>query len=294
MSEFKFACPVCGQHITADSSASGGQLECPTCFRKIVIPQAPSNPDSKFIVSASEVGKPRPVSAPNGSTETAQPVRSRVPAGLIVGALVLLCAAGAAAFVLRHKIFNRGTNVAQSNTNTPSKKKAPPEPKRVYSIPTNIVWSLDLTNDTYPDLLPAGSVHGSGFQTERVVLQGGTLHLRQGKATPPDLGISVQFFAQLGEELSKKTVEITPDRAPPVPKVTLRWKDDQDKAVTKNYSEGYAMRVEFGEAANGKIPGKIFISLPDDAKSFAAGTFLADIRKPPAPKAKQPKAPKKT
>jgi hypothetical protein len=79
-----------------------------------------------------------------------------------------------------------------------------------------------------------------------------------------------------------------------MPKVTLRWKDDQDKPLTKSYSEGYAMRVEFGEAANGRIPGKIFISLPDDAKSFAAGTFTADIRKPPAPKAKQPKAPKKT
>src|SRR5436305_731058 len=91
MSEFKFACPVCGQHITADSSASGGQLECPTCFRKIVIPQAPSNPDAKFIVSAAEVGKPRPMSTPNGgSTDVVQPARSGVPIALIVGIVVLL------------------------------------------------------------------------------------------------------------------------------------------------------------------------------------------------------------
>ena len=41
MSEFKFACPVCGQHITAGSSASGSQIVCPTCFQKIVVPQAP-------------------------------------------------------------------------------------------------------------------------------------------------------------------------------------------------------------------------------------------------------------
>src|SRR6476659_3067804 len=107
MSEFKFACPVCGQHITADSSASGGQLKCPTCFRKIVIPQAPSNPDSKFIVSASEVGKPRPISTPNGGPiETGQAARSGVPIGLIVALVVLLCAAGAAGFVFRDKIFN--------------------------------------------------------------------------------------------------------------------------------------------------------------------------------------------
>src|SRR3954453_20880130 len=105
MSEFKFACPVGGQHITADSSASGGQLECPTCFRKIVIPQAPSDPDSKFIVSASEVGKPRPITTPNGSTDIAQPARPGIPVVLIVVVVVLLCAGGAAAFVFRDKIF---------------------------------------------------------------------------------------------------------------------------------------------------------------------------------------------
>src|SRR6266446_9700702 len=41
MSEFKFACPVCGQHITADSSTGGAQIQCPTCFQKIVVPQPP-------------------------------------------------------------------------------------------------------------------------------------------------------------------------------------------------------------------------------------------------------------
>src|ERR1051325_7910268 len=51
MSEFKFACAVCGQHITADSEIAGSQLQCPTCFRKIVVPQAPSAADPKFIRS---------------------------------------------------------------------------------------------------------------------------------------------------------------------------------------------------------------------------------------------------
>src|SRR4051812_37047842 len=290
MSEFKFACPVCGQHITADSDASGGQLECPTCFRKIVIPQAPASPDSKFIVSASEVGKPRPTTVINGLAGETQPQQhSRTSVVIIAGVVALVCVAGAVGFVFRDKIFKRGTEVAQGKTNGPPKKV---EPKKVYQVPTNIVWSLELTNVTYPDSAPAGSVHGSGFFSEKAVLQGGTLHLRQGRTTPPDLGISIQFFAQLGEDLSQKIIEVTPDRAPPLPKVTLRWKDQQDKAVTKNYNEGYALRVEFGEAANGRMPGKIFISLPDEGKSFAAGTFTAEIRKPPAPKAKQPKKPK--
>src|SRR5439155_13404848 len=60
MSEFKFACPVCGQHITADSATSGTRLDCPTCFQKIIVPQAPASAGSKLIVSAVQVGKPRP------------------------------------------------------------------------------------------------------------------------------------------------------------------------------------------------------------------------------------------
>src|ERR1051326_1557644 len=95
MSEFKFACPVCGQHITADSSNSGGQIECPTCFQKIVVPQAPTNPDSKFILSAAQVGKPRPVSAANGeqlaSNHSADKRKSLIAT---IALVVLICAAG--------------------------------------------------------------------------------------------------------------------------------------------------------------------------------------------------------
>ncbi len=54
MSEFKFACPVCGQHITTDSGSSGKSIECPTCFRKIVVPQAPASEETKLILSAAQ------------------------------------------------------------------------------------------------------------------------------------------------------------------------------------------------------------------------------------------------
>ncbi len=53
MSEFKYACPVCGQHMMCDSSQGGSVMECPTCFQKIVAPQAPA-PDSKFILTGSK------------------------------------------------------------------------------------------------------------------------------------------------------------------------------------------------------------------------------------------------
>ena len=121
--------------------------------------------------------------------------------------------------------------------------------------------------------------------------------MRQGKSWPPDLGVTIQLVAKQGEELSGKTVDIPADRTPPVPQVILRWRDQQQEPITHNIKNGgYALKVIFGDAANGRMPGKLYISLPDDDKSFIAGTFDAEIRKPPPPKKKaaprQPPAPK--
>ena len=52
----------------------------------------------------------------------------------------------------------------------------------------------------------------------------------------------------------------------------------------------HGAKLVFGDAANARMPGSIYISFPDDAKSFVAGTFEAEIRKPAPPKPKQPKA----
>lgn len=286
MSEFKFACPVCGQHITADSSNSGGQIACPTCFQKIIVPQAPTNPDSKFILSATQVGKPRPVGAANGEEMAGAHIDHRKSLVATIALIVVVGAAGGATFAFRDKIFKSSRD--QEKTNAPGKKAAVVTPPIVYPIPTNIIWTTNLSEATIPDATAVGSIHGSGFYCERATLQGGHLTLRQGRSGPADLGLTVQLFAQQGEELSGKTVEIKSDRTPPIPKIVLRWKDDQQKAVTKNIIEGYAMKVAFGDAANGRMPGKIYISLPDENKSFVAGTFNAEIKKPSPPKPKQP------
>jgi DNA-directed RNA polymerase subunit RPC12/RpoP len=289
MSEFKFACPVCGQHITADSSTSGGQIECPTCFQKIVVPQAPASQDTKFILSASQVAKPRPAS-PDAASQLgplrASSPRTSVPATIALA--VLLCAAGAALFVFRDRVLRFVHGLPAATNALPPQQTVPVAIKPTYPIPTNITWTLDLTNAVLPDTPVAGSIHGSGFRCERAVLRGGLLNLNQGKASPWDLGISLSLFARQGEELSGKTVEIPPDRAK-APRVVLRWKDEQQKPATENFNSGYALKVTFGQAANGRMPGKIYLCLPDPAKSFVAGAFNAEIRKPSPPKSTPPK-----
>jgi hypothetical protein len=278
MSEFKFACPVCGQHITADSKASGGQLECPTCFQKIVIPQAPTQGDPKLILSAAQAGKPRPV--PSGVAWTAEgqlPRRSSFvgPAAF----LLVLCAGIAAAYVFRQPLSDwvrhgtADTNLANGRGRS--------GPGVSYPVPTNINWSLNLANSTFPDMIAAGSIHSSGFFCERATIQGGVLTLRQGRGWPPDLGLTVHLVAKQGEDLSGKTAEVTPDRVAPAPRVVLRWKEPNGHPDSETVTGGYALKLAFGQAANGWILGRIYICLPDASHSFVAGTFSAEIRHPP-------------
>jgi len=41
MSEFKFACPHCQQHLQCDEQFSGREIQCPTCHVFIRIPPIP-------------------------------------------------------------------------------------------------------------------------------------------------------------------------------------------------------------------------------------------------------------
>src|SRR5712691_4482889 len=63
MSEIKFACPTCQQHIPADSGSAGMQIACPACNGALVGAGTPSAP----------VGSPPP---PAPAPEQAPPSRS--------------------------------------------------------------------------------------------------------------------------------------------------------------------------------------------------------------------------
>lgn len=41
MSEFKFECPHCKQHLACDEAHSGRQIQCPGCNTLIRIPNVP-------------------------------------------------------------------------------------------------------------------------------------------------------------------------------------------------------------------------------------------------------------
>ena len=60
MSDLKFSCPACGQHIQCDSSHAGENLPCPACAHLIRVPA-----DAAIVV------KPPPAAAKESSEEKA-------------------------------------------------------------------------------------------------------------------------------------------------------------------------------------------------------------------------------
>jgi len=91
-------------------------MECPTCFQKITVPQAPETDDPKFIITGTKVvRRPRSTASVDSGAATTPAKNSLLP-GIAVG--ILLCAVVAAAFAFREIIFKSaptGTN-AVNNT----------------------------------------------------------------------------------------------------------------------------------------------------------------------------------
>ncbi len=280
MSEFKFACPRCRQHIKSDSSASGTQIECPTCFQKIVVPQAPADNSTKFILAAGQAPGKRPVteSAAPPSAATAPPKSlpltwAALAAVVVVGAALLVIKLGLLPTRARHS-SPHGTNTAPI---TPGADAADPR------------WRLELRDVAISGEPARGRIWGREFRLERATIQDGTLALRQGPTWPPDVGVTILLPKRPALDYAGKQFLIETNFAGKSPRVVLRIKDQSQQPLTHSLNGGYAMKLEFGEITDRALPGRIYLCTPDDARSVVVGSFCAEIRKPNPPKPKAPR-----
>jgi hypothetical protein len=124
MSEFKYACPVCGQHMMCDSSQGGSVMECPTCFQKITAPHAPASEDQKLLITGTKVSD-RKISVPDRENAAAS-APEKFPGAILV-MVILIGIAGAAALVFHDKIFkSRPAPPAEAVEGSPGSSHRPP------------------------------------------------------------------------------------------------------------------------------------------------------------------------
>jgi DNA-directed RNA polymerase subunit RPC12/RpoP len=159
-------------------------------------------------------------------------------------------------------------------------------PKLAAPAANDTNWLLVLGTNPIPDTPVAGRIHGQNFIIERANFQNGTLTLRAGTRGTTEFGVTVNFQGAQAEALAGKNLNILADTNKSA-RVTLRWKDADGTVQKASYDDSYALRLEFGELANNRLPGEIYLCTPDAEKSYLLGSFNADARKP------KPKAPKK-
>jgi predicted RNA-binding Zn-ribbon protein involved in translation (DUF1610 family) len=265
MSEFKFACPVCGQRMAVDSRTSGAQVECPTCFQTIIVPKAPAE-GSKYQLSATQYIKPVVLPPPAKRKAPAPPQRKTA---VLIFALILACAAVAALFVREKLAGARHEQAVAGVTNA-------------LQLAVSPLWTLDLTNAVFPAETAAGEIHGQDFICRRAVLLNGLLMLRSSTGREPKMAanifVSTNIFSAKGAAaLSGENFAVDTNHTGLVPSVSLIWQDGNMR-VMEMFTNGFAMKLEFGNISSNTLPGKVYLCLPDESRSCVAGTFTAEIR----------------
>lgn len=137
----------------------------------------------------------------------------------------------------------------------------------------------DISAEPIPDTPAAGKVNGKEFKVEKATLEDGCLKLRQGEGFPSNLEqFGIDLSGKNIENFSGKSFTVQPSERSGI-EISLDYTTEKAGQLKgKTISQNYTMKLEFGAAKGGKIPGKIHLRLSDEARSFVSGTFEAEMK----------------
>jgi tetratricopeptide (TPR) repeat protein/uncharacterized membrane protein YjgN (DUF898 family) len=141
------------------------------------------------------------------------------------------------------------------------------------------MWRLDLTGVEIPEDSAEGMISGMPFAVDEADMHNGVLSLRQGSDVPAEREFVVSLSLKQGETAEGKTYTVSRAAGSGVPPIQMKWLDEGTEAVkAETFSRGYALRLEFGSLEEGRLLGKIYLCVPDVAKSYVAGVFSAEMK----------------
>lgn len=292
MSDFQFNCPSCKSAVVVDEQFAGSKIKCPVCSHDAIIPSAPGKGKQLGVAAQGQKAPPPPI--PMAAQAMLQQKQQRMPgwAKALITAGVLGTIAAVLIFTPAidkvKALIGKGEDTAAAQAPLPlpgggqpqgqgGAQHPPPAPAPAPAPEGPAVkaeYTLDLTLAQIPGAKVSGTVENDPFQLDSALISGDVLMLRQGKGTFPDK--EVLIYLRAGANLEGKKWEITAEQTSGVPQVVKKWKPDPRYAArSKSYAKGYLMKLELGQAKEGRIPGKIFLAFPDESQSFVAGTFDA-------------------
>jgi hypothetical protein len=155
--------------------------------------------------------------------------------------------------------------------------KVTPEPEGSEKAPAAQKLE-DVSAQHIPDKSANGKINGEDFIVEKATFSDGELTLWQSGAEPKKDDRKFSIFG-FKDKVDSKKFSMKPGQDATGLSAVLRYrKEGEDFAVPATYLNGYSLKLEFGTAKDGKIPGKIHLRLPDEERSFVIGSFEAEIK----------------
>jgi len=196
--------------------------------------------------------------------------------------LVVLIAGGAGAYLMQQDGgLDFITSFFESKTETTPapapKTKAPIVLKKPDHAPAT--GQAKANAPEIPSTPAKGEVHGMPFLVESSSIENGVLTLRLGKDVTADLEVQVVLPTPPWEVPAGKNFKVTGPAGAGAPQIVLAWKEAGQTAPSEQkFTDKYTLLLDFGQEKDKKLPGKIYLTLPDEVKSHVAGTFDADIK----------------
>jgi hypothetical protein len=134
----------------------------------------------------------------------------------------------------------------------------------------------DASSQPIPDKPAAGKIGGKEFKVVAATLDSreSTLELQQ----DADTMFKIVLLEKNADKFDGKKYTVPSKQPADAPRIHLGYKIEGGMNKGEVFMSKYSMELEFGTAKDGKIPGKIRLRLPDEAKSFVVGTFEAEIK----------------
>ena len=146
-----------------------------------------------------------------------------------------------------------------------------------------LAWTTDTEKMTIPDAAIAGKVQGNEFKPTFIVFRTFTRTLSISQSSGgvhPEVDVLITLPIQGKGKLDGGKFVLSPKaKTGKQPSASLLTSPDGKKLPAEvNMTAGQtALKLEFGDEKDGQIPGKIYICLGDNKKSYFAGTFQARI-----------------
>jgi hypothetical protein len=199
--------------------------------------------------------------------------------------LVILVAVGGGAYLMQQddglnldfitELFESKPTV----TRAPVAKAPAPVTKPSSTVVVPPVTKSRPDAPAIPSTPAKGQIQGKPFMVDASTIENGVLSLHQGRDVTSELEVRLMLGTSPWDVPAGKNFRISGGNATDAPQILLAWKEKDNVAPTeKKFSGNYSLLLELGQEKDGKLPGKIALTLPDEEKSNVAGTFEATIK----------------